>query len=75
MFVPLSGLIDIKIEIERLENQIEDMNGRLKSISSKLQNQNFIDRAPKEIIDHERDKFKKYELDLSKLKDNLEALQ
>ena len=75
IFVPLSGLIDINKEINRLEKQIQDMNGRLRSVSSKLDNANFIDRAPEKVINHERDKMQKYQSDLLKLEHNLESLQ
>ena len=51
------------------------MEGRLSSVAHKLENKNFVERAPKNVIKHERDKMQKYELDLSKLQQNLEALQ
>ena len=75
IFVPLSGLIDINKEINRLEKQIQDMKGRLRSVSSKLDNANFIDRAPEKVINHEKEKMQKYQSDLLKLQHNLESLQ
>ena len=75
LFVPLSGLIDLSKEIDRLERQIQDMNGRLNAVSQKLGNKKFVERAPENVISHERDKMQKYESDLSKLQKNLEALQ
>ena len=75
LFVPLAGLIELSKEIERLEKQIVDIEGRLNSVIRKLENKNFIKRAPKNVISHERDKMQKYESDLSKLQHNLEALQ
>ncbi len=75
IFVPLSGLIDINKEINRLEKQIQDMNGRLRSVSSKLDNTNFINRAPEKVINHEKDKMQKYQSDLLKLQNNLESLK
>ena len=50
------------------------MNGRLNAISKKLENKNFVDRAPKEIIEHERKKFKDYNQQLEKLEINLQSL-
>ena len=75
LFVPLAGLIDLSKEIDRLERQIQDMKGRLSSVSRKLGNKKFVERAPENVISHERDKMQKYESDLSKLQQNLEALQ
>ena len=47
IFIPLKGLIDIDKEVERLKKQVEDMNGRLSAIYKKLNNPNFVDRAPR----------------------------
>jgi valyl-tRNA synthetase len=75
LFVPLADLIDINKEMKRLEKQIQDINGRLISVNSKLDNKNFIDRAPKNVINHERRKQQNYETDLIKLQQNVESLQ
>ena len=74
IFIPLKGLIDIEQEIIRLEKQVSDMQGRLNAVSKKLENKNFVDRAPREIIAHERNKFKDYNQQLDKLKENLNSL-
>ena len=75
LFVPLSGLIDINKEIQRLDKQIQDMKGRLSSVNNKLNNKNFVDRAPKNVLNHEQNKQKNYKIDLLKLEKNIEALQ
>jgi len=75
LFVPLAGLIDISKEVERLEKQIQDMEGRLNAVSRKLDNANFVERAPKNVISHERNKMQNYQADLIKLQENLNSLQ
>jgi len=75
LFVPLAGLIDISKEVERLEKQIQDMEGRLNAVSRKLDNTNFVERAPKNVISHERNKMQNYQADLIKLQENLNSLQ
>jgi valyl-tRNA synthetase len=74
IFIPLKGLIDIKKEIKRLEKQVSNMDGRLNSVSKKLDNKNFVDRAPKNIIEHEKAKQADYQQQLNKLKENLNSL-
>ena len=74
IFMPLAGLIDLNKEIERLEKNIQDMEGRLNAVSRKLENKNFVERAPENIIAHERNKRQKYKNDLTKLKQNLKSL-
>ena len=74
IFIPLEELIDPKKEASRLKKQIEDMNGRLNAVKNKLENKNFIDRAPKNIVEHEQKKLMDYESKLKKLNKNLHSL-
>ena len=75
IFIPLKGLIDLNIEINRLEKQIDDMHGRLKAIYKKLENKNFIDRAPKAVVENEQRKKHDYESQLKKLEHNMDSLK
>ena len=59
----------------RLEKQIEDMNGRLNAINKKLDNKNFIDRAPKDVVVNEKNKKADYESQLKKIEDNFNSLK
>ena len=56
IFIPLKGIINFDKEIARLNKQVIDMNGRLSAIYKKLNNKNVIDRAPEDIIQHEKNK-------------------
>ena len=62
---------DIDKEKERLQNQINDMTGRLNAVNGKLNNENFVGRAPEEVVKHEREKHSKYSSALEKLEENL----
>ena len=75
LFIPLAGLIDIEKEKDRLKNQIEDMNGRLNSVNFKLNNKNFISRAPEAVVQNEKSKQEKYMSSLDKLNANLKSLE
>ena len=75
LFIPLIGLIDLEKEKNRLENQIQDLVGRLSSVNSKLNNKNFISRAPENVVKNEQTKQKKYMSSLEKLKVNLKSLE
>ena len=74
IFIPLSGVIDIDIEIERLNKQVDAYKGRLRNINNKLNNKNFVDRAPKDIVENEQKKQKKYQSILEKIETNLNSL-
>ncbi len=74
IFVPLAGLIDIDKEKERLEKEIAGFEGRIRGIQGKLNNPNFVSRAPENVVDHERNKLAKYEETLALLKENYQKL-
>ena len=73
IFIPLKGVIDISIEIERLKKQLDAYNGRLKNVNNKLNNDNFINRAPTDIIENEKRKQSDYQLTIKKIEENLKS--
>ena len=71
----LSGLINIDHEVERLEKQITDFNGRLNSVNGKLNNDNFVAKAPDSVVANEKRKQAEYMDNIQKLKENLKSLR
>jgi len=74
IFIPLEGLIDLEVERERLAKRIQEMEGRLAAVQKKLDNENFLQRAPAEVVAHEREKRSAYRDQLKKLQQNYQAL-
>jgi len=74
IYVPLGGLIDIDVEKARLQKEIERLEGILEKLNLKLTNQNFLTRAPKEVVEKERAKKAQFEETLEKLRNNLAQL-
>jgi valyl-tRNA synthetase len=74
LFVPLEGLIDVGVEKERISKEIGRMEGLLKGLEGKLSNPDFTNRAPKEVVDKERQKKTDFADKLEKLKQHLKAL-
>lgn len=56
ILLPLAELIDVKAEIARLTKEKNTVGTYIKSLESKLNNKNFVSRAPKEIVDAEKEK-------------------
>jgi valyl-tRNA synthetase len=56
MHVPLAGLVDIAAERARLAKEIERVRKELAGVRRKLDNASFLERAPEEIVDKEREK-------------------
>ena len=74
IFLPLADLIDVNIEINRLESKLEDIRGRMNAVKKKLDNNNFIKNAPIHVVEHEKNKFNNYKVDFEKLTNNLNNL-
>lgn len=55
-FVPISGAIDVKEEIKKLTDELNYTKGFLKSVQSKLSNERFVNNAPAQVIENERNK-------------------
>lgn len=55
-FIPLNDKIDIAAEREKIKSEIEYNKGFLKSVESKLSNQNFVSKAKPEILANEQKK-------------------
>ncbi len=73
-FVPLEGLIDLDLERARLSKEIERISSLLDGVKSKLNNAGFTNRAPKEVVEKEKEKLASFELNLGKLRNNLRLL-
>ncbi len=75
VFVPLEGLIDIDVEKKRIGKEIERITGLLKGIDSKLGNAKFVDNAPADVVEREKDKQTSFRRTLEKLHTNLQSLE
>ena len=56
IYLPLSGLIDVAVERQRLESEIADLEKRMERSEKQLANENFVSRAPAHIVENERTK-------------------
>jgi len=74
LFVPLEGLIDVEVEKSRLKKEIDRLTGLLTGIRNKLTNESFVGKAPKEVVEKEKEKQATFEMNLEKLQKSYEAL-
>ena len=72
-FIPLTFHVDSSFEIKRIQEEIEYLNGFLKSINKKLSNDNFITHAPEKVIAIEEKKKKDTTDKLKSLKNQLNS--
>jgi valyl-tRNA synthetase len=74
LFVPLADLIDTGRERERLSKELERIEGMLRGTEAKLSNEQFVGKAPEQIIAREREKAESLREQVKALREKLEAL-
>ena len=74
VYVPLTGIFDLEQERKRLEARIEKAGEFLASIERKLSNASFVEKAPKPVVDRERERQRAAREELDKLTANLDDL-
>jgi valyl-tRNA synthetase len=55
-FIPISGNINVDEEIKKLNDEMKYTEGFLKSVRSKLANERFVNNAPEQVLQNERNK-------------------
>ncbi|MHA7872283.1 MAG: valine--tRNA ligase, partial [Hyphococcus sp.] len=65
--LPLGDVIDIDAEKARLEKEVAKATKEIAGIDKKLANKNFVDRAPKEVVEEQHRRKADYEAQLEKL--------
>ena len=56
IYIPMGELMDYDKELERLGGELERAKGELERANAKLANANFVAKAPKALVDGEREK-------------------
>jgi len=74
VLVPLGSLIDKKAELERLQKEIEKYQKELEKARNKLANQDFVARAPAQVVEQEKTRVQQFEQALAKLQTQREQV-
>jgi valyl-tRNA synthetase len=56
LVLPLEGIVDLDKERARLTKEIDKLAGEIKKIDAKLSNEQFVAKAPDEVIEEQRDR-------------------
>jgi valyl-tRNA synthetase len=67
VLIPLAGLIDKEAELLRLDKEIGRIRSDLERTAGKLENPNFVGKAPAAVVQKERDKLAEGQSALAKL--------
>ncbi len=60
IYIPMEELLDLEKEMDRLIKEKDNLESELARVNGKLNNDNFIARAPVSVVEAEREKYKKY---------------
>jgi len=74
IYLPLAGMIDLDAEVARWQKEVADLEKRIAASKGKLNNPNFVQKAPIEVVGREREKLADLELQAAKIWDRLKEL-
>jgi len=74
IYLPLAGMIDVEAERIRCQQEIAQLEKRIAASKSKLANPDFIQKAPAEVVERERERLTDLELQATKTWDRLREL-
>jgi valyl-tRNA synthetase len=72
--LPLAGIIDLAAERTRLEKEMAKVKGDIARVDAKLGNADFLQRAPEEVVEGEREKREEAQARQSKIVEALARL-
>ena len=73
--VPVGDMIDVEAEIQKMEAQLQHLEGFLAGVKKKLSNERFVANAPEQVVALERKKQSDSEEKIASLKESIAALK
>ena len=73
--VPVGDMIDVEAEIQKMEAQLQHLEGFLAGVMKKLSNERFVQNAPEAVVALERKKQSDSEEKIAALKESIAALK
>jgi len=74
VYVPLEGVLDLKQERDRLQKEMAKISKEIELFSRKLMNRDFIDKAPKAVVEKDTAKLGELKEKNKKLEQSLKML-
>ena len=75
IYVPLGDLVNPEEEILKLNKRLQEIDGFIKGIETKLNNKAFTDKAPEKIVNYEKSKLDDFIIEREKIIANIEMLK
>ena len=75
LLFPLKGLVDVEEELARLNKQLAREESDLKKSEGKLGNKRFVDNAPAEVVEQERQRLSSHRANVDNLRLQIQQLE
>ncbi|MCS6959172.1 MAG: valine--tRNA ligase [Pseudanabaenaceae cyanobacterium SKYGB_i_bin29] len=75
VILPLSGVVDLAQVRAKLERSLQKLEPLIASITSRLQNASYLQKAPPEKVEQDRAELAEYQYQVKVLQERLQALQ
>ncbi len=75
VILPLAGLIDIGVEQTRLRKERDKVAGEAKKIAQKLDNADFVKRAPEDVVEENRERLAAAQAEIARLEAALQRIE
>jgi valyl-tRNA synthetase len=74
IFLPLADIVDTEAEKERLTKELANAENEIKRAQGKLNNAEFVAKAPEKVVNAEKEKLQKFQELAEKLKASIASL-
>jgi valyl-tRNA synthetase len=74
-YVSLAGLIDVQVEIKKLEKQLAEKRRFLEAAQAKLNNDNFVKNAPAAVVQQQQEQVAELQNQIKAIEENLRDLR
>ncbi len=75
VFVPLENLVDIETELKKLGREEEKVLKEFGRVKKRLENENFLAKAPGEVVEREKARARELEERLKRIRENMARLK
>ena len=75
IYVPLEGIVDIGGETERLRKDLTRLETEAARIGKKLNNEDFLSRAPEEVVEKEKLKYDEVKARMDKVRESIDRIR
>ena len=75
LYIPLGDLVDKDEELAKLNKRLSELDSFILSIENKLSNDDFISKAPENIVSGEKNKLNDFLVERTKILSNIEVLK